>query len=120
LLIAGGGLALLHVHWPAGLWWGAAGGLGYSLAEFLADYREDFPEGRPGWLYLAQVAARVILGAIVGAATLILGDGAAFVAGLAGPAALVALGAKFGRRRPRPSKEAAANANDQSGAKPGT
>ena len=51
--------------------------------------------------WLARVAARILLGAIVGAATLALGDGSAFVADLAGPAALVALGAKFGRRRPR-------------------
>ena len=80
-----------------------------------------FPEGRPGWLYLAQVAARVILGAIVGAATLVLGDGAAFVAGLAGPAALVALGAKFGRHRPRPGgKDAASYADSQPGTRPGT
>jgi hypothetical protein len=113
--------ALTGVHRPPGLWWGAAGGLAYALAEFLADCREGFPEGRPGWLYLAQVAARAILGAIVGAATLLLGDGAAFVAGLAGPAALVALGAKFGRRRPRPGvQEAATSANDQPGAKSGT
>lgn len=34
----------------------------------------------------------MILGAIVGAATLALGQGAGFVAGLAGPAALIALG----------------------------
>ena len=114
------GLVHLHVHWPPGLGWGAAGGLAYALAEFLADHREGFPAGRPGWLYLVQVAARVILGAIVGAATLALGQGAAFVSGLAGPAALVALGARFGRRRPRPGgKEAATNADDRLDDKPG-
>jgi hypothetical protein len=114
-------LAHLHARWPPGLGWGAAGGLSFALAEFLADQREGFPEGRPGWLYLANVAARVILGAIVGAATLLLGEGAAFVAGLAGPAALVALGAKFGRRRSRPSrKEAGTNANDRQDGEQGT
>ncbi len=112
------GLVHLHVHWPPGLGWGAAGGFAYALGEFLASYRERFPEGRPGGLYLVQVAARVILGAIVGAATLALGGSAAFVAGLAGPAALVALGARFGRRKPRPGgKEASANANDRPDAK---
>jgi hypothetical protein len=115
------GLVHLHVHWPPGLWWGAAGGLAYALAEFLAGSREGFPAGRPGGLYLVQVAVRVILGAIVGAATLALGGSAAFVSGLAGPAALVALGAKFGRRKPRPGgKEASANANDRPDAKPRT
>jgi len=110
----------LHIHTSPGLWWGAGGGLAYALAEFLADYRAGFPEGRPGGLYLVQVAARAILGGIVGLATLALGNGAAFVAGLAGPAALVALGAKFGSRRPRQAgKEAAASASDQAGAKPG-
>lgn len=100
-------LLRLHVQWPPGIGWGAVGGLAFSLAEFLADYREGFPEGRRWGLYLAQVAVRVILGAVVGAATLALGQSAAFVSGLAGPAALVALGAKFGRRKPRPSgKEA--------------
>lgn len=114
------GLLNLHANWMPGLGWGAAGGLAYGLAEFLADYREGFPGGRPGWLYLVQVAVRVILGAIVGAATLVLGEGAAFVSGLAGPAALVALGARFGRRKPRPGgKEAATNANDRPDAKPG-
>ena len=109
----------MYAHWPPGLWWGAAGGVAYALAEFLADYRDGFPEGRPGSLYLAQVTARAILGSIVGAATLALGGGAAFVAGLAGPAALVALGAKFGRRRSRPCrKEAVANATDLPGERP--
>jgi hypothetical protein len=95
------GLVLLHAHWSPGLWRGAAGGLAYALAEFLADCRDEFPSGRSGWLYLAQVVGRVILGAIVGAATLALGQSAAFIAGLAGPQALIALGAKFGRRRRR-------------------
>jgi hypothetical protein len=113
------GLMDSHVHWPPGLWSGAAGGLAYALAEFLADYRDGFPGWRPGGLYLVQVAVRVILGAIVGAATLALGGSAAFVSGLAGPAALVALGARFGRRKPRPGgKEASANANDRPDAKP--
>jgi hypothetical protein len=114
LAIHSTGLVHLHVHWPPGLWWGAAGGLAYALAEFLADYRERFPGGRLGYLYLVQVAVRVILGAIVGAATLAFGESAAFVAGLAGPAALVALGARFGRRKPRPGgKEASADASDR-------
>jgi hypothetical protein len=65
-------------------------------------------------LYLAQVAARVILGAIVGAATLALGEAAAFVAGLTATAVIVGFGAKFGRRRQRPGgKEAATNADDR-------
>jgi hypothetical protein len=63
-------------------------------------------------LYLAQVIVRVILGAVVGAATLALGESAAFVAGLAGPAALVALGAKFGRRK-RPGGKEADDADDR-------
>lgn len=85
----------------------------------LANYREGFTEGRPGRLYLVQVAVRVILGAIVGAATLALGQSAAFVSGLAGPAALVALGARFGRRKSRPGgKEASADAKDRPDAKP--
>ena len=117
--ILSAGLVHPHVHWPPGLWSGAAGGLAYALAEFLADYRDGFPGGRPGGLYLVQVAVRVILGAIVGAATLALGGSAAFVSGLAGPAALVALGARFGRRKPRPGgKEASANADDRPDAKP--
>ena len=120
LAILSTGLVHLHVHSPPGLWLGAAGGLAYALAEFLLDYQERFPAGRPGWLYLVQMAARVILGAIVGAATLALGEGAGFVAGLAGPAALVALGARFGRRKPRlGGKEAATNANDRLDNKPG-
>ena len=110
LAILSTGLVHLHVHWPPGLGWGAAGGFAYALAEFLADSREGFPEGRRRGLYLVQVAVRVILGGIVGAATLALGESAAFVSGLAGPAALVALGARFGRRKPRPGgKEASAN-----------
>jgi hypothetical protein len=112
------GLVHLHAYLPPGLWWGAAGGLAYSLGEFLADYREGFPEGRRWGLYLAQMVARAILGAIVGAATLALGESAAFVSGLAGPAALVALGAKFGRRKPRPGgKEAGTDATNRPGAK---
>lgn len=99
------GLVHLLVHWPPGIGWGAAGGFAYALGEFLADYREEFPQGRPGGLYLVQVAVRVILGAIVGAVTLALGASAAFVSGLAGPAALVALGARFSRRKPRPGEK---------------
>jgi len=115
------GLVHLLVHSPPGLWWGAAGGLAYALAQFLAGYQEGFPAGRPGGLYLVQVVVRVILGAIVGAATLALHESAAFVSGLAGPAALVALGARFGRRKPRPGgKEASADANDRPDAKPRT
>jgi hypothetical protein len=106
-------LVHLHVQWPPGLGWGAAGGLGYALAEFLADYREGFPEGRHWGLYLVQVTVRVILGAVVGAATLALGQSAAFLAGLAGPAALIALGARFGRRKPRPGGKEAVDANDR-------
>lgn len=120
LVILGTELVHQHVQLPPGLGWGAAGGLAYALAEFLilADYREGFPERRHWGLYLVQVTVRAILGAIVGAATLALGESAAFVAGLAGPAALVALGAKFGRRKPRPGgKEAATDANDRPNAK---
>lgn len=121
LTVLSTGLVHLHVHWPPGLGWGAAGGLAYALGEFLADYREGFPGGRPGGLYLVQVTVRVILGAIVGAATLALGESAAFVSGLAGPAALVALGARFGRRKQRPGgKEAATDANDRPTPKPRT
>ena len=110
----------LDMYGSPGLWWGAAGGIAYVLAEFIADCRNDFPEGR-GRLYLAQAIARVILGAIVGAATVMLGTGSAFVAGLAGPAALVALGARFGRRGPRRGKrEALPNADDPADTKPGT
>jgi hypothetical protein len=112
------GLVHLHVQFPPGLRWGAVGGLAYSLAEFLADYREGFSEGRHRRLYLVQVTVRVILGAIVGAASLALGESAAFLSGLAGPAALVALGARFGRRKPRPGgKEARADASDHPNAK---
>lgn len=109
------GLAHFHPSWLPGLGWGAAGGFAYALADFLVDYAKGFPEGRQVGPYLGQAAARVILGAIVGAAALVLGDGAAFVSGLAGPAALVALGARFGRRRgPRPGrKEAATSASDE-------
>ena len=115
------GLVSLHVYWPPGLGWGAAGGLAYALGEFLADYREGFPEGKPGGLYLVQVAVRVILGSVVGAATLALGESAAFVSGLAGPAALVALGARFGRRKARSGgKEAATDADDRPQSKPPT
>lgn len=105
------GIELLHLYaqFPPGIGWGAAGGLAYSLAEFLADYRDEFPAGRSRGLYLVQVVVRVILGGVVGAATLALGQSAAFVSGLAGPAALVAFGARFGRRKTRPGgKEAAA------------
>lgn len=116
--ILGSGLTYQHVHWPPGLWWGAGGGLAYALAQFLADCQQGFPQGRLTWLYLAQAAARAILGAIVGAATLALGSGAAFVAGLAGPAALVALGAKFGRRRPAlGGKDPTSHADGQPGAR---
>jgi hypothetical protein len=117
LAVFGTELAQLHVQSPPGLWWGAAGGLSYALAEFLGDYREGFPEGRRWGLYLMQAAVRVILGAVVGAATLALGAGAGFVAGLAGPAALVALGARFGRRKPRPGGKEAPDANDRSNPK---
>lgn len=104
----------LSAQWPPGLWWGAAGGLAYALAEFLVDYKDVLPERRQWRLYLVQVVVRVILGAVVGAATLALGDAGGFVAGLAGPAALVALGAKFGSRKPRPGgKEADADASDR-------
>jgi hypothetical protein len=110
-------LVQLHVHWPPGLGWGAAGGLAYALGEFLADSRGGFPNGRPGGLYLVQAGVRVILGAIVGAATLALGESAAFVSGLAGPAALVALGAKFGRRTQRPGSKEATSADNRPNAK---
>lgn len=94
-----------------GLGWGAAGGFAYALAQFLADYREEF-SGNCDWkLYLPQMTVRLILGAVVGAATLALGQSAAFVSGLAGPAALVALGAKFGRHKPRQSEKEAPDAN---------
>jgi hypothetical protein len=106
-----------HVLWPPGLWWGAAGGLAYALAAFLvlADPQENLLDRQHRRLYLVQVATRAILGAIVGAATLTLGaNGAAFVSGLAGPAALVALGARFDRRKAHPSgKEAAPGAADR-------
>lgn len=119
LAVLGTRLAHLHVHLPSGLGWGAAGGLAYALAEFLilADYREGFPERRHWGLYLVKVAARAILGAIVGAATLALGESAAFVSGLAGPAALVALGARFGRRKPRPGGKEAPDATDRPNAR---
>lgn len=118
LAIISTGLVHLHVHWPPGLWWGAVGGLAYAVAQFLI---EGFPEGQSRRLYLAQVAARIILGAIVGAATLAFHDSAAFVAGLAGPAALVALGARFGRRKPPPGgKDAANHADGQQDTRPGT
>jgi len=121
LAILSTGLVHLYVHWSPGLWRGAAGGLAYALGQFLADYQDGFPQGGPGGMYLVQAAVRVILGAIVGAATLALGESAAFVSGLAGPAALVALGARFGRRNPHPGgKEASANANDRQDAKPPT
>jgi hypothetical protein len=125
--VLGAGLAGLHVPWPPGTWQGAAGALAYALAKFLLDCRDEFPTGQ-GWLYLAQVVARVILGAIVGAATLSFHDSAAFLTGLAGPAALVGLGARFGRpesrrgkdRREsrRDRKEAATNADDRPDAAP--
>lgn len=111
-------LVLLHVHWPPGIGWGAAGQLGYFLAKFLSDYQEGFPEGRHWGLYLVEMAARVILGAVVGAATLALGSGGAFVAGLAGPQALVSLGAKFGRHKQRPGgKETVPDADARPNAK---
>lgn len=113
---------LVHVHWPPGLWLGAAGGSAYALGRFLADYREGFPDGRPDGMYLVAVAARVILGAIVGVVALALGGDAAFVAGLGGPEVLVGFGAKFGRRKQRPpgGKEAASDATDRPNAKPRT
>lgn len=102
------------IHWPPGLWWGAAGGLAYGLADFLIGDHEDLSSRRAWALYLAQAVARVILGAIVGAATLALGDAGGFVAGLAGPAALVALGARFGRRKQRTGgKETAADVDNR-------
>jgi hypothetical protein len=111
----------LYAHLPPGLGWGALGGFAYALAEFLilSSQQEDLAERPRRRLYLAPMTARVILGAIVGAATLALGpSGAAFVAGLAGPQALVALGAKFGRSRSRPGrKEAESHANDRSNAR---
>src|ERR1700733_16318426 len=87
-------LANLHFQLPSGIGWGAAGGLAYSLAEFLADYREGFQQGRRWGLYLVQIVVRVILGALVGAATLALGQSAAFVSGPAGPQTPVSLGSK--------------------------
>jgi hypothetical protein len=111
----------LSAQWPPGLWWGAVGGLAYALAEFLVDYQDVLPERRQWGLYLVQALVRVILGAVVGAGTLALGDAGGFVAGLAGPAALVALGAKFGSRKPRASgKEAVADADDRPNPKRGT
>jgi hypothetical protein len=111
-------LVRLYVQWPPGIGWGAAGGLGYFLAKFLGDYQEGFPEGRHWGLYLVEMTVRVILGAVVGAATLAFGQGGAFVAGLAGPQALVSLGAKFGRRKSRPGgKEAAPDADARQNAK---
>lgn len=109
----GTGLAQLHAQLPPGLLWGAGGGLAYFLAKFLGDYQEGFPEGRHWGLYLVEVIVRVTLGALVGAATLALGEGGAFVTGLAGPAALIALGAKFGRRKSRPGGKEADDANDR-------
>lgn len=86
------------------------GGLSYALADFLAEYKDGFPEEQRWGLYLAQVVARVILGAVIGAATLASGEFAAFASGLAGPQALVALGAKFSRRKSRTGgKEALIN-----------
>ena len=67
---------------------------------------------------LVQVIVRVILGAIVGAASLALGQSAAFLSGLAGPVTPVALGARFGRRKPRPGgKEAHTDADGRPNAK---
>ena len=112
------GTELAHAQWAPGLWWGAAGGLAYALAGFLIDYPDGFSE-KPRWgLYLLQVAARVILGAIVGAATLALGQAAGFVAGIAGPAALVGLGARFRRRKPPPGGKGGSDANDPPDATP--
>jgi hypothetical protein len=54
-----------------------------------------FPAGRPGLRYLVQVAVRVILGAIVGAATLAPGTSRAFVSGLAGAAGTSRTGGKI-------------------------
>ena len=120
-------LVHLHVQLSSGVRWGAAGGFAYDLAKFLIladpqtllDRQHPLLDRQHRRLYLVQVAARAILGAIVGAATLALGaSGAAFVSGLAGPAALVALGANFGRRKSRPGgKEAPVDANDRPNAK---
>jgi hypothetical protein len=95
-------LAHLHVRSLPGLWWGVAGGFAYALGKFLIDCRAGCLEGGHGCLYLVQVVARMILmilGAIVGAATLAFGESGAFVTGVAGPTALVALGATFDRRK---------------------
>jgi hypothetical protein len=113
-------LMQLHVQWPSGLGQGAAGGLAYALAAFLGDYQNGFPEGRNWRLYLVQVIVRVILGAVVGAATLAFGSSAAFLSGIAGPQALVSLGAKFGRRKPRPGGKEAPDADDRPDAEPPT
>jgi hypothetical protein len=120
LAVISSGLMHLHVvPWLPGLGWGAAGGLAFALAQFLADSREGFPEGHPWRLHVAQVAARVILGAIVGAATLALGEAAAFVAGLTATAVLVGFGAKFGRRKQRPpGGKATSDANARPNSQP--
>jgi hypothetical protein len=109
-------LVRLHAQWPPGLGRGAAGGLCYVLADFLVDYKDGFPAGQRWGLYLAQAAVRVVLGAVIGAATLAFGESAAFASGLAGPQALVALGAKFSRRKSRPGgKQALTDAGDRPG-----
>jgi uncharacterized membrane protein len=94
-------------QWLPGLAQGGIGGLAYALAEFLIDSKDGFPEQQLRGLYAARVIVRVILGAVIGAATLALGNSAAFVSGLAGPAALIGLGANFGRRKSPPGGKAA-------------
>jgi hypothetical protein len=69
------------------------------LGQFTVDCPAGFPEGRQWRRYLVQLVVRTILGAIMGAATLALGESSAFLTGIAGPAALVALGARFDRRK---------------------
>jgi hypothetical protein len=88
------GLVHLYVQHSFGLWWGAAGGGAHALGQYLGDCQDGFSEKRHWGPYLAWIA----LGALIGAAILALGHSAAFVAGLAGPDALVALGATFNRR----------------------
>jgi len=110
-----------YAYLPPGAGWGALGGLAYALAQWDIDSRKGFPEGHSSGLYLAQAIVRVIPGAIVGAVALAVGGIAAFVAGLAGPAALVGFGAKFGRRKQRPGgKEAAPDATHRPNSKPRT
>lgn len=88
------GLVHLYVQHSSGLWWGAVGGGAHALGQYLGDCQDGLSGNRHWGPYLAWI----VLGALIGAATLALGHSAAFVAGLAGPDALVALGAKFSRR----------------------